>query len=294
MSIILHILFFLLETVVVLTGLTVLLSFTVAWYERANTRPELIERRFTSRGIFLSLWLMLLETLSLLATIALRPLGWSNPKTTVLEPGSHPPVILLHGLFQNRSCLYWMQHRLKQAGFKNVLSINTPPWRDLETLTEILARKVDEVRIAHKVDKVSLVGHSMGGMIARNYIQLRGGASRVACCITIGAPHHGSKLAPFALSQLGKSLLPGSEFLKQINAAGRPAEGRMIAIYSRHDNIIQPAANAHLENADENIELDGMGHTSLLFHPRVIETIIDRLKACETNENPHTAVPAHL
>jgi pimeloyl-ACP methyl ester carboxylesterase len=292
MLILLSTLVILLKICVGLTALSVLLSFTMAWYERANTKPELIERRFTSRGIFLSLWLMFQETLCLLITIALRPFGWGNPKTTFLDPGFRPPVILLHGLFQNRSCLFWMQHQLKQAGFKYVLSINTPPWRDLETLTEILARKVDEVRIAHKVEKVCLVGHSMGGMIARNYVQLRGGAPRVTCCVTLGAPHSGSKLAPFAISQLGKSLLPGSEFLTQLNHAEKPAEGRMSAIYSRHDNIVLPATNARLAIADENIELDGMGHTSLLFHPRAIGMVINQLKFGEAHADIPPEIPS--
>lgn len=236
---------------------------------------------------------MLQEELCLLATLILRPFGWANANTTRLEPGSLPPVILLHGLLQNRSCLFWLQHRLKQAGFKNVLSINTPPWRDLETLTEVLSRKVDEVRIAHQVEKVHLVGHSMGGMIARNYVQLRGGAPRVDCCITLGSPHGGSKLAPFAVSQMGKSLLPNSDFLTQLNAAPKPSEGRMIAIYSRHDNIILPATNARLEMADMNIELEGMGHTSMLFHPRSIESIIEQLKADQTHDDTQAAVPAN-
>ncbi len=273
----LSILLFLLELIVGLVALTVLLSFTMAWYERANSQPELIERRFTRRGISLSLWLMIQETACLLFLLILSPFGWSNPKTTVLDPGENPPVILLHGLFQNRACLFWLQYRLKRAGFKNVLTINTPPWRDLETLTEILARKIDEVKIAHKVEKVHLVGHSMGGMIARNYIQRRGGSPRVACCITLGSPHTGSKLAPFALSQLGKSLLPGSDFLSQINAAPKPAQTRVVAIYSRHDNIVLPATNSRLETADECIELAGMGHAALLLHPASIEAILSQL-----------------
>ncbi len=275
----LGILLYILELIVGLVALTVLLSFTMAWYERANSQPELIERRFTCRGICLSLWLMAQETACLLLLLALSPFGWNNPKTTFLEPDGNPPIILLHGLFQNRASLYWLQFRLKSAGFNNVLTINTPPWRDLETLTEILARKIDEVKIAYKVDKVHLVGHSMGGMIARNYIQLRGGSSRVACCITLGSPHAGSKLAPFALSRLGKSLLPGSDFLRQINAAAKPAESRVVAIYSRHDNIVLPASNARLDTADECLELSGMGHTALLFHPASVQTIISQLQA---------------
>ena len=278
MATFLTILSFLAKLVIGLVSLTVLLSFAVAWYERANSQPELIERRFTGRGIRLSLWLMFQETACLLFLLVLSPLGWTNPKTRFLETGDNPPVILLHGLFQNRACLYWMQAQLKRNGFRNVLTINTPPWRNLETLTEILARKIDEVRILHKVEKVHLVGHSMGGMIARNYIQRRGGSPRVDCCITLGSPHYGSKLAPFAISQLGKALLPGSAFLEQLNAAEKPIESRVVAIYTRHDNIVLPATNARLATADAWVELDGMGHTALLFHPRSIRAIIDQLR----------------
>src|SRR6056297_2082770 len=99
MALFISILLFLLELIVGLVALTVLLSFTMAWYERANRQPELIERRFTRRGIFLSLWLMIQESVCLLFLFILRPFCWCNPKTTVLAPGENPPIILLHGLF---------------------------------------------------------------------------------------------------------------------------------------------------------------------------------------------------
>ncbi|MBW2451842.1 MAG: alpha/beta fold hydrolase [Deltaproteobacteria bacterium] len=273
---ILSFLIILIKLVVALTALTVLLSFTVAWYERANTKPDLIERRFTLRGVGISIWLLILETVCLLVTIILRPFGWINPKISPKFNGKKTPIILLHGLFQNRACLFILEHYLRRAGFNNVYSINTPPWRDIETLTESLVKKVDELRLAFKVDKVLLVGHSMGGMIGRNYVQNRGGSSRVEHLITLGTPHYGSKLAPFAISSMGRSLLPGSDFLKTFNSVNWPRETALTCIYTRYDNIVLPAKNARLDGA-ENIELDGMGHTALLFHPQSLSRIVDAL-----------------
>lgn len=260
-----------------LVALTVLLSYTVAWYERANARPDLIDRRFTSRGICIAIWLLVQETACLLLTILLRPLGWIPAQLPTQRQGEHPPVILLHGLFQNRSCLLWLQYRLRAAGFNRVISINTPPWRDLETLTEELAKRVDELRIKLKIDKVILIGHSMGGIIARNYVQNRGGAAYVERIVTLGAPHHGSKLAPFALSPMGKTLLPGSAFLLQFNGVPWPKETPATAIFTRYDNIVLPADSGKMEGA-QTVELDGMGHTALLFHPRALQAVIDDLK----------------
>jgi len=266
------------EATVVAVLLSVLLSFAMAWYERANNEPQLIERRFSLNELGLSLWLMVQETVCLLITLLLRPLGWlpdKRPADQVDNGGS--VVILLHGLFQNRSCLLWLAYRLRRSGFRDVYSINTPPWRDLETLTEILVRKVDELRLTHKVEQVDLVGHSMGGMIGRNYVQHRGGGSKVRRLVTLGTPHQGSKLAPFALSKMGHSLQPGSTFLQKFNQGSWPEATQVTTIYSRHDNIVLPIDSARIEGIPA-IELDGMGHTALLFHPRALQAVVDALK----------------
>ncbi len=270
------ILLILIKTTICIVALTVLLSYTVAWYERANSQPDLIERRFTTRGLCIAIWLLIQETGCLLLTILLRPFGWLQPKLPDAGQVIRPPVILLHGLFQNRSCLFWMQYRLRSAGYQQIISINSPPWRDLETLTEGLARKVDELRINLKVDKVILIGHSMGGIITRNYVQSRGGAAYVHGMVTLGSPHHGSKLAPFALSPMGKTLLPGSAFLRQFNSIPWPKETRAVSIYTRYDNIVLPAESSRMDGS-QTVELNGMGHTSLLFHPRSLQAVIDAL-----------------
>jgi triacylglycerol lipase len=263
----------LIKLIVGVTALVVLLSFAVAWYERANTRPDLIERRFTGRGVCIAIWLLIHEAACLLLTIAIRPLGWRAPQFPDQTAEAGTPIILLHGLFQNRSCLFWLQWRLRRAGHQKIISINTPPWRDLESLTEQLVKTIDELRIRTRVDKAILVGHSMGGMIARNYIQNRGGAAHVSGLITLGTPHHGSKLAPFAISAMGRSLLPGSSFLTRINSTAWPAGVKAVTIFTRYDNIVLPAESAILTGS-EIVELDGMGHTGLLFHPRAVQAVI--------------------
>jgi triacylglycerol esterase/lipase EstA (alpha/beta hydrolase family) len=278
MTILLSLLLFLMKIALCLVSLTVLLSYTVAWYERANARPDLIDRRFTTRGICIALWLLIQETGCLLLTILLRPLGWQQPKIPDSQNAEHPPVILLHGLFQNRSCMLWLQHRLKTAGYHQVISINTPPWRNIESLSEQLAKKVDELRIHLKVEKVILIGHSMGGLIARNYVQSRGGSAYVETMITLGSPHHGSKLAPFALSPMGKNLLPGCEFITNFNSIPWPEATTATSIFTRYDNIVLPAESAKMEGA-RHVELDGMGHTALLFHPRALQTVVESLNS---------------
>jgi pimeloyl-ACP methyl ester carboxylesterase len=136
---------------------------------------------------------------------------------------------------------------------------------------------VDELRQTTGAAKVHLVGHSNGGIIARNYIQLGGGAEKVEKCILLATPNGGSKLAPFAISGMGLALLPGSELLQRLSAAALPMAIPITAIYSRHDNIVLPFENARLEGV-RNIELSGMGHTAMLYHPGAIRAIFHALR----------------
>jgi pimeloyl-ACP methyl ester carboxylesterase len=262
-------------------ALVALLSYAIAWYECANADPGVVENRFTPANLRLAAWLMLQECACLFITVLLYPLGWFKATETPPEYGSGTPVLLLHGLFHNRACWFWTRYRLHRRGVRNVYTINLPPWFALEFLTEQVSRKVDELRHASGSDKVHLIGHSMGGMIARNFVQLGDGAGKVARCILLAAPNHGSKLAPFALSSLGKLLLPGSDFLRELAEAPLPAGVQFTAVYSRHDNMVIPFESGQLQGAD-NVALAGIGHAALLYNPRAFETLFDAL----TEEQP--------
>lgn len=270
--------------------LVVLLSHAIAWYESASTRPELVPGRFTPERLWLAARLVSKETLLMLITVLLHPWGWVAPRRVLFDPEGGPSVILLHGLFHNRACWWWAKFRLRRKGLRNLYTINLPPWKNVEALTERLALKIDELRLAGAGDKVNLVGHSMGGIIARNYLQLRGGAERVDRCVLLAAPNHGSKLAPFAISRLGESLVPGSSFLNRINAAHLPHPERIIAIYSRHDNIVLPWQNARLPEA-RNIELAGMGHVGILYSRSALAALVEGLS--ETNTAPFPSEAEH-
>lgn len=254
-----------------LFALSVVLSFAIAWHERTQSDPAVGFRHRPA----LAARLLLGEFVCLLLTLLLRPLGWL-PAGIPAGAGRRRPVILLHGLFQNRSCLLLLQWRLRAAGFDRVISINTPPWRDLETLVDTIAATVEAVRQGSGCDQVDLVGHSMGGILARCYLQLRNGTANVSNCVTIGSPHGGTRLAPFAVSTLGRAMVPGSPLLSRLNRDPLPVAVHWTAISSRHDNIIVPAACARLEGAD-NVQLTGLGHTAMLFSRQTAWTVISAL-----------------
>ena len=66
-------------------------------------------------------------------------------------------------------------------------------WRNSNVYTaELLKQKIDEVKAICDCNKVDLVGHSMGGLVARQYIQSEDYAQDVDQLIFLGTPHLGS------------------------------------------------------------------------------------------------------
>ena len=256
--------------------LIVLLSYSICWYEYSNADPSLIEKRFTARSLKLSLALIFPEVVFNFLTLAIIPFGMFNKKNPLLQRGE-TPVLLLHGLFDNQASWFWFKRKLKQQGFSNVITMNLSSWHSEEVLTELLAKRIDELRHQLGVNKVHLVGHSMGGIIARNFIQLRGGQDKVDRLVCLGSPHHGSKLATFSVAPLGKLLVPGSDFLQRLNAAPAPAGVSLTNIYTCKDNMVLPNANTHLPWG-EAVPLDGMGHTSLIYRQPAIDATASALK----------------
>lgn len=256
--------------------LVVLLSYSMCWYEYANADPQLMDKRFNVDSLNIALSVILQEFFFNLLTVLVLPFGLFQPRSHPQQRGE-TPILLLHGLFNNRASWFWFKRSLRKRGFNNIVAINLSSWHNEEVLTELVAKKVDELRHRLGAEKVDLVGHSMGGVIARNYLQLRGGAGKVNRCIYLGTPHLGSKLAPFAVSPLGRRLIPGDDFLKRLAAAPPPAGVKVTNIYSCKDNMVLPNACAHLPWGDR-VELDRLGHTALIYRKPALEAVINALK----------------
>jgi outer membrane protein assembly factor BamB/pimeloyl-ACP methyl ester carboxylesterase len=106
---------------------------------------------------------------------------------------------------------------LQQRGLAEGTSLFYFPYDWRKDLTPTAARLdalIDQARAASGQDKVVLISHSMGGMIARNYL-LRYGATKVDQFISIGTPYLGAPKAAKVLEvgdNWGLILLPDNPF----------------------------------------------------------------------------------
>ena len=117
-------------------------------------------------------------------------------------------VLLLHGFFQTRNIWEVMEDRLRHDGF-GVMSFNlggllsrfnTHP---VDRCAELVAEKIESLARRHGFDRLHIVGHSKGGLIARRYVQHYGGERRVKSVVTLGTPHHGTPTAFVGVALMG-------------------------------------------------------------------------------------------
>ena len=87
---------------------------------------------------------------------------------------------------------------LKTAGYSEGQDLFALPyqWRDSNMITaEKLREKINEVKAICECDKVDLVGHSMGGLVARAYIEGDNYQGDVDQVIFLATPHRGAPSA---------------------------------------------------------------------------------------------------
>ncbi len=184
-----------------------------------------------------------------------------------------PVVLLVPGAF-GQNYVYWnvVQYRLERDGF-HVYNLNFPRFTlsDVTASANMLAEKIDEIRAIEGGRRIALLGHSMGGIISRYYMKHLNDGDRIDSLVCFGTPHHGTYSALPGLPLKGaRQVLPGSDFLKDLNAdvdhVGGPP---FLNVWSRTDVIVIPQRSAVLPMAGvENRAITLGGHWGLLVAPR--------------------------
>jgi triacylglycerol esterase/lipase EstA (alpha/beta hydrolase family) len=176
-------------------------------------------------------------------------------------PARHPyPVVLVHGTFLNMQnswtsvapalerlgyCVFALDYGNGQVQGSNGVG-------DIPTSARQLKTFVDQVLAATGAAKVSLVGHSQGGMMPRYWIKFLGGADKVDDLIGFSPSNHGTT-NPLAGPAGGAGCpacaqqVAGSAFITELNAGDQtPPPGTYTVVQTSHDEVVTPFDSAFL------------------------------------------------
>ncbi|GHD94527.1 esterase/lipase family protein [Streptomyces naganishii] len=193
---------------------------------------------------------------------------------TELPTEAKPPVVLLHGFIDNRSVFVLLRRNLAQHGRQRVESLNYSPLTcDIRTAAELLGRHIEEICERTGSRQVDVVGHSLGGLIARYYVQRLGGDLRVRTLVTLGTPHAGTRVAPLANAHpIVRQMRPGSELIEELSGPAPGCRTHFVSFWSDLDHLMDPLESACINHPDlqaENVQVSGIGHLALPVHPAV-------------------------
>lgn len=142
---------------------------------------------------------------------------------------------------------------------------------------------------------VDLLGYSAGGVVAR--IWAADHPERVRRVVTLGSPHHGTRvaavaaaLAPGACPPACQQLVPGSRLLDELNEGDETPDGpQWMSVWTKQDETVTPPESARLDGA-VNVALQDVcrsltvSHTALTTSPLVRALVLQALSTADIDE----------
>jgi pimeloyl-ACP methyl ester carboxylesterase len=206
--------------------------------------------------------------------------------------GDGAPVVVVPGFLGTDFYLLEMHFWLGRIGYRPFLSRIGRNAECLDRLVGRLLGTIEEAR-ASTGRPVHLIGHSLGGMLARAAAVRR--PDRIASVITLGSPFRGIRSHPLVMqatsavrARIRSRAEQGDNRPDCFTAACQcdtvaalqaplPSAVPQIAIYTKTDGIVDWRSCIN-DDAEADIEVSGT-HVGLAWNPKVYRIIAERLTA---------------
>ena len=203
------------------------------------------------------------EAWAISAAMATYRKGFASPARpgTTRPTWRTEPVVLVHGLGHNDGAWSTLGARLGAAGFFDFTPVTYGLADDVPRVAGLIADRVDMLVVSRSVERVHLIGHSLGGVAIRYWYDMLGGDARADAVVTLGAPHLGTIWThlPF-LRAPARDLAVDSLVTTRLRRRGVQHD-RWTTIGGNFDLVVPPW-RAHLPGA-ENVNVPA-GHAGLL------------------------------
>ena len=199
----------------------------------------------------------------------LRTRGIFEDDWAARTDANHPwPVILLHGTVDSKGVWQLLGNELRQDGW----AVFAPDYgiRATGLIPDSAAQVgayIDAVLAVTGAEKVIVIGHSQGGVIARYWMRHGGGADKMKHLICLGSPNHGTTqggiISPLIASRVGANVmqyvidayfgpagaqqLADSPIIHSLNEGGELEEGVTYTnIATKSDTVVVPPETCFL------------------------------------------------
>ena len=188
------------------------------------------------------------------------------------QRGDHV-VLCMHGLFATAGVLRPLRKRLERHSGVHTASLSYPVGPGVAALARRVHHTLAE--LPHDVH-VHLLGHSLGGVVARYFAQ-EIGDPRVLQTISLAAPFAGVRHAGRLGVQVARDLDPSSALLRKLMlGSSRALALPHLSLVAEHDAVVGAPLSHALPGGDVTL-IRGCGHNGMLFHDEVAKRIEQRV-----------------
>jgi pimeloyl-ACP methyl ester carboxylesterase len=260
------------------------------WYENLNSPEERIPA--PKPGIFSCLFHYCATLASCALCIILSAAGPLLRRKPALNTGTVapavvasalPPLILIHGLSTNAGSWLYMAKVLDKTGY----NVSTYVYSSFFVSLDAILRGLDEhvATVERQTgQKPILIGHSLGGLLSRKWLEEYNGNERVRGIITLGTPHGGSKMAVFGPGALARSIRTDGSLVLSLRGLPPAAHPPCTSLVSPGDNEVLPAS-CLLPPPEWNMRLTPiLPHFAMLFSPQTAAMLLEELRTIRAGE----------
>lgn len=192
-------------------------------------------------------------------------------------------IVLAHGLFMRKEVMLLLKKTFEFIGYK-VYNFNYKTLKFDEKTVSDFKEFVDKIEETN----VYFVGHSMGGLLMRLYLEKYNPEFEDSCLVTIGTPHKGSSFGKFVEKSPAKFLLgtaPNSGVTDGLGLwKSKYPLGCIVGVANLGPNNIFNKekgegdgtvlkSEAFVENATDIIEIRA-NHTAMVYSPSVAKEVV--------------------
>ena len=189
------------------------------------------------------------------------------------------PTILVHGYKDDATVFRPLARHLSEIGVRTHAVTLAPS--DCSVPVETLAQQFDAYLASNFAanQRLDIVGFSLGGIVARYYIQRMGGLARTGRFLSVATPHHGTLVALVSRLPAALQLRPDSSFLRDLNSdAEQLSRIQFGSIWTPLDLMIVPSFSSVMP-VGKNKAVWTLKHQALITSRRGIDAIAEQLTA---------------
>lgn len=219
-----------------------------------------------------------------LARLMWRDISASTPER--MEDGDHL-VVLVHGSMATAGAWRPLRKRLSALGRTHTATFSYGPTKGVAEIANAIG---DLLRRLPGRVHIHLVGHSLGGLAVRWFVQETRSDPRVVQTITVAAPFRGARGAFLMPGPAGRDMRQGSVVLSQLAKSAAEPGISNLSILGSADTAVSTDSGFPV---GDRVVVPNAAHNTLLFHDEVATHVVNRVARFE-GASPTAAAAAAI